>query len=58
MNKTITFQVDKKMASALKKAASQEFCSIGAVIRKAVYTHLQGYVDPNSCRETAKSQGE
>lgn len=58
MSKNLTFQVDEAMAEALKEAASREFCSVGAVIRKAVYTHLQEYVDPNSCRETARVQEE
>jgi uncharacterized OsmC-like protein len=41
MGKNFTFQVNEKMAKALKETAKKEYCSIGAVIRKAVASHLR-----------------
>jgi len=58
MAKSVTFQVDETTAKALKQAASQEFCSVGAVIRRAVHAHLQEYVDSDACRESVQAQRE
>ena len=55
MSKNVTFQVDEAMAEALKEAASREFCSVGAVIRRAIYNHLQESADSDSCQEAAKA---
>ena len=43
--KMLSFKADPKMAQALQRAAQKDFCSVAAIIRRAVAGHLQKYCD-------------
>jgi hypothetical protein len=52
----VTVQLDTRMAERLKETAAREYCSVGAVVRRAVAAHLQ-QVDGRTCNAAQSGRG-